>query len=297
MLQLLGRSGDVHSIQPCLKKCFDSIHDLQLSEKPGAQKSIIAVISGDGEVLPLCDPVYPTGPVEQWLAELEVTVQKSIQKILHAYLSGSKKYRVDRWMETGWPFQVMMLGTQISTTHEIAKILDGLSTPSLHDLRKHAVQTIGKIVTTSRNPTGVNERKSLSALATLEMHNRDVVESLIRNDVKSSNDLIWQRQLRYKYHSETQSCRVLQGRNEFAYGFEYLGITGRLVVTPLLERCYQAVLTSMSYYKGVSVYGPAGTGKSETVKEIAKGLGKFVVLQVCLFSMTGKLTYRTVQIQ
>lgn len=102
---------------------------------------------------------------------------------------------------------------------------------------------------------------------------------LYSSDCMDVTDFQWMSQLRF--YKKKDDILIRQTNTEHPYGYEYLGNSGRLSITPLTERCYITLTTALHLFRGSSPKGPAGTGKTETVKDLGKNLAYYVIVINC----------------
>lgn len=140
---------------------------------------------------------------------------------------------------------------------------------------------LDELVIKVRQNITYNERLKFRTIVTIDVHARDIVESFVRNSVIDATDFGWESQLRYYWINDIDNCRVVQCTGNFEYGYEYMGLNGRLVITPLTDRIYLTITQALTMQMGGAPAGPAGTGKTETVKDLAKAMALLCVVTNC----------------
>nr|XP_039250408.1 dynein heavy chain 2, axonemal-like [Styela clava] len=287
LLEILGQSKNPEAVQPHLKKCFDNIKTLQMKKAGHGHKiEAVGMYSSEGEHVEFGNPVLLEGPVEAWLCDVERTMRWTLKEVLKQTRLALKKFlsKRDKWMRE-WPGQPVITASQIQWTADCTKALNTVKErgdkKALKSIKKKQVSMLNKYSEAIRGNLNKNQRSKVVALVTIEVHARDVIDKLIKTNTNDVTAFEWLQQLRLYWDKDIDDCVVRQTNTQFQYGYEYLGNSGRLVITPLTDRCYMTLTTALHLHRGGSPKGPAGTGKTETVKDLGKALGMYVIVVNC----------------
>jgi len=220
LVAILSKTRDPQSVQPHLHKCFDNIARLEFVDDPsGAPPTeVCAMVSNEGEVVPLARSVHTTGATELWLSEVETVMRLSVKQAIKRALIDCPPDGADRfeWL-VRHPAQAVLTVDQLAWTAGVTKALYEVQTGAdRRALDAHLAlcrSQISKAVTLMGSATALTplQRQTLSALIILDVHGRDVLERLIDVECRSTADFEWTKQLRTCWEREESGLTSHRG--------------------------------------------------------------------------------------
>ena len=278
LLQILSQTKNPLAVQPHLRKIFEAISSLDFSDS----LEISAMNSKEGEKIPFDKTMFPEGNVENWLSEVEERMKSSVRWQTETSITDYVTKERTQWVRE-WSAMVVLSGSGVHWCQGVEK---GITDNELQKFFDQSLTELYDMTALVRGQLTKLERMTLGALITIDVHARDTVQGLLDANVQAITDFEWISQLRY-YWKEREGttgraeCWVEMVQASVAYGYEYLGNSPRLVITPLTDRCYMTLMSAMHMNLGGAPAGPAGTGKTETTKDLAKAMAKQCVVFNC----------------
>lgn len=289
LLEIIGNSNDTMRISKHFRKMFAGLSGLLMDQ----ESTITGFVSKEGEQVQLKKTIslVKTPKINDWLAALESNMKLSLAELLGEAIKSFESLLENSTINAplfnnylaAFPAQIVVLGTQVVWTTSVHAALasGGEGLHSLHDV---SVQLLDVLASTVLGDLDLLMRKKCEHLITEVVHQRDVIARLIGTKASSPTHYLWLLQMRYVYMPEdnfADRLRVKMANADLVYGFEYLGVPERLVRTPLTDRCFLTCTQAMAQRLGGSPYGPAGTGKTESVKALGVQLGRFTLVFNC----------------
>lgn len=275
LITMLSNSQDVKTIQKYIVKCFEAIAGVIENGK-----DIVGMISPEGERVQFeCTVSLYCGneikSIEIWMVDLEKEMRSSLTELLVKALYTYNLERLESWVKS-WPSQLIHTSIMALWTSNVE---NAITTNTMAKLLESEKLLLNSIVDQVRSDPQPLVRSTFSTLVVLDVHNLDIVQNLISEKVADTNNFTWFSNLRYYLNENKMEVKMLDCVRE--YGYEYLGNTGRLVITELTGRCFMILMSALNMSLGGAPEGPAGTGKTETTKDLAKNIAKKCVVFNC----------------
>ncbi|XP_048221904.1 LOW QUALITY PROTEIN: dynein axonemal heavy chain 9 [Perognathus longimembris pacificus] len=293
LLDILSNGTAPQQVQRHLSKLFDNIAKMQfqLDASKNPTKTSLGMYSKEEEYVAFSEPCDCIGQVEVWLnhvlAHMRATVRHEMTEGVTTYEEKPREH----WL-FDYPAQVALTCTQIWWTTEVgiafARLEEGYEN-AMKEYYKKQVAQLKVLITMLIGQLSKGDRQKIMTICTIDVHARDVVAKMIAQKVDNAQAFLWLSQLRHRWDDEAKHCFANICDAQFLYSYEYLGNTPRLVITPLTDRCYITLTQSLHLTMSGAPAGPAGTGKTETTKDLGRALG----IMVYVFNCSEQMDYKS----
>ncbi|CAH1114572.1 unnamed protein product [Psylliodes chrysocephalus] len=294
LLEIIGNSKNVARLQKHFKKMFAGVASILLNDN---NTIITGIASREGEEVVFNSPVSTVDhpKINEWLSMVEKEMRVTLASNLTQAVQDIKQFKDEidskaymEWVDK-YQAQIVVLAAQILWSEDVeAALVKMNSEPQKGVLEKVLQQvesTLNVLADSVLQEQPQLRRKKLEHLINEFVHKRTVTRRLIANGVCSNKAFEWLCEMRFYFDPrQTEVLKQLtihMANARFYYGFEYLGVQDRLVQTPLTDRCYLTMTQALEARLGGSPFGPAGTGKTESVKALGNQLGRFVLVFNC----------------
>ena len=287
LVTVLSQGSNPQAIQPHLQSCFDSVVYAEFGKKDYAN-CIEVLQSGESQTIKLVNRVKAEGNIEEWLDRLLKEMQNTVNRIT-SYAAADCEVMDTETLTHKYQAQISLIGIQFKWTTDSedalyrAKSEKGIikATNKKHQQRLNDLVSINMRSDQELAQYGKWTRKKVETMIIVDVHQRDVFVDIEAHRVRDPEDFEWQKQARCYWDFDDDVAKVSIADVDFPYTNEYLGVKERLCITPLTDRCYVTLSQALGMFLGGAPAGPAGTGKTETTKDMGCTLGKFVMVTNC----------------
>ena len=268
-----------------LPKIFENVSFLTVTDS-----SIDAVTSTEGEVLKLSKAVRCKKDGDKWVDKLEESMWTTLRKGARSCLFEYESKPLNLWITASHhPSQLLIAVHSVAFCKEIEDSFG--KSNRLRDFAEETVEKLSFFSKLAREVSSKPQKKFMAAILTVTVHFRDIVARLLEANITSPTAFEWKCCLR-TYWSEAGSELILSHIHmHYPYGYEFTGAASKLVSTSVTERAALTISSAMSSFMGTAPTGPAGTGKTEIVRDFAKTTARFCIVYNC----SEGLQYRTTE--
>lgn len=299
--ELVSESGASH--RQLISKLFNNSIDRFLIDKN--KQYVIGVLSPNGEFIELKNDerVPLKKKVNVYSVEIVRILNETIRKLRKILASklieSSRNPQFKDSIDWSLPVQLMNLAEYLKFTQKVEHNLsetDKQKCPLDNPIGfyKERLTELSKI---PERENSLLEFKHSVALS-MTIHFISALLLLKKNEVRDKSDWTWTKQIRYYLNEGSEKIEVHIADARFDYRFDYLPIQvtnsshsqdgrgqatfKRIISTQMSERCFLVASQAVRNFRlGANPFGPAGSGKTETIKALGNFLGCQVIVHNC----------------
>ena len=298
LVDILSKGRYAPAVQPHFSKFTDATGFIDWA--PDADGKLTGLARGcqsiDGEKFAYSEHLLCEGAVEDWLLVLmkhQASMFKfKVRESLDAYIDTPR----EKWIDMYGSQHCIQTG-QVYWTSEVHVSYDRLEQGNENAMKEYLEQCKKGLLAYAAMVLGEMSgelRTKVKTLITIDTHAREIVEKLVLIKSETPTDFTWASQLKFRWPEPDDPTPKDLYINicdaQFTSCHEYVGNPGRLVITALTDRCYITLSQALRLMMGGAPQGPAGTGKTETTKDLGRGLSIWVIVSNCSDQMNNKVT-------
>ncbi|KAH0572596.1 Dynein heavy chain [Spironucleus salmonicida] len=308
LLSILSNTKNPTAVQPFLRSCFENVARIKFIEDNDYQMTSMTSHEGEivqfvDPLTPSGNVESWMGQLEKLIIRtVQVRCQECFTKYVQAVTRDGVQGRA-LWVKSGFA-QGINLVNQIAFANDTDYAITGQYLEKYRDQLELQLDSMTEIVRTGLTKL---ESKTYSAVLTYDVFQRDQIVGLIAERVTDVSDFNWLKHPKHicniaefydqpihgvsdnyyngpiaaeKYQEQANNLADISSKTEnflvsynqvlsvLPYAYEYLGNTQRLVITPLTLKIYTTISQSQAMFKFSACSGPAGSGKTETSKQM-----------------------------
>ena len=228
--------------------------------RSAGRSGLVAAVETDDDRYAAGSFIYSNGAKNQDQAASLQGMEMMLKSVRQQMIMGIDDYLTcsrSEWMQK-WPSQIVINASQLYWTKETEEALAEKGNAGLYEYLQQCEQQLSDIVTLVRSgKLNKKQATTVGATAVMDVHAKDMIDKMAKEGCTSAGEFSWMSQLRFYWKQDEDivasgksadgkgNLRVIMMTSNRAYGYEYLGNSFRLVVTPLTDRCYRTLMGAL----------------------------------------------------
>lgn len=266
LFEVIADSENIKRTPKNFYKIFEGVSELIFNADDG---SIKGFKSGNDECL-LFTKAVSLAPIDGQVVPIYQELNNEMTKTVRMQLkqSKNKSFTLEAldWMAK-YPQMIILTRLHVLFVNQVEAHLNG----NLVEVKSAYERTLSQFVVSirdRRNKWTSRQRLLIKTIISFYDEKLNILDVLLSNNVHTENDFSWLSQLRFYEKREGVWVDIIMSTINF--GFEYIGNGERIFITPLTNRCFRTIFSAFQFHHFSSMSGPAGTGKTETVRELCR---------------------------